>query len=181
MCMVTHFKQLFLFLENWLPESPRGDFITNWNERVITKLHGISILRLYHCKIPKRRTSSFWHPFYFVMKSQNISFLLEINSEYLKKILCLLVSNQECAKIFIPFASCSMLKKMQFWLQFQLLQSMEPRYKLNKMAAKGIILFHSILFMKIILNRFFSKIFSSFFCTNRNWWFATVGHKGDTR
>lgn len=48
MCMVTHFKQLFLFLENWLPESPRGDFITNWNEGVIVKLHDISILRLYH-------------------------------------------------------------------------------------------------------------------------------------
>ena len=96
------------------------------------------------------------------MKSQNISFLLEINLEYLKKILCLLVSNQECAKIFIPFASCSMLKKMQFCLQFQLLQSMEPRHKLNKLAAKGIILFHSILFMKIILKGFFLKYSQAF-------------------
>ena len=45
------------------------------------------------------------------MKSQNISFLLGNNLEYLKKVLYLVVSNQECMEIFILFASCSMLTK----------------------------------------------------------------------
>lgn len=45
---------------------------------------------LQYCK----RRPSFWHAFYFAMKSQNISFLLRNNLEYLK-ILRLLVSNQE--------------------------------------------------------------------------------------
>ena len=46
--MVTHFKQLFTFLENQWTESPRGGFVTNLNEGVIIKLHGISILRVYY-------------------------------------------------------------------------------------------------------------------------------------
>ena len=45
------------------------------------------------------------------MKSQKISFILGNDLEYLKKILHLLVSNQECKEIFILFASCSMLTK----------------------------------------------------------------------
>ena len=56
--------------------------------------------------------------FYFVMKSQNISFLLGNNLEYLKKILCLLVCHQECTKIFIPFASCSIITKCSFVCNF---------------------------------------------------------------
>ena len=39
----------------------------------------------------------------------------------------------------------------------------------------------TIFHMKIVLNRFFSKIFSTLFCTNRNWQLATVGHEIDTR
>ena len=47
--MVTHFKQLFTFLENqWTESRLKGGFVTNLNEGVIIKLHGISILRVYY-------------------------------------------------------------------------------------------------------------------------------------
>lgn len=46
--MVTHSKQLFLFLEIYLEKSLRRGFISNWNEGVISKLHDISNYRFQY-------------------------------------------------------------------------------------------------------------------------------------
>ena len=118
MCMVTHFKQLFFIsgkLIGWITWRRlyqklkwRGNHKTTW-------CLYLNILPLYNTT---EEDLFILQAFYFVMESQNISFLLGNNLEYLKKILCLLVCHQECTKIFIPFASCSMLTKCSFVCNF---------------------------------------------------------------